>query len=361
MFEKKKRKYHRRRSTYKRRRPIKKVSKSSYRKRSFLFKFFSSLVAVVSISALILLITVIISEISNPDKSIKNGIMSKFFTRYSSFDNSASKVSNIIESVGGELAPVINKSELLFKICVFSDIHEDEENLKKSMGKISEIGCEKIFVIGDVTNYGDVNSLKKIRNILEGYGIDYYAIPGDHDIAESMSVENFNSVFGINYHILEHKGVWFMMIDNSPNFTEIGDSQMNWIERNIGKADFVVLSQPLYVEGLNPPFNSTYMGSMLAVPESDDMKEKQAKVREQGEFLLDMIRKNTSIKATIAGEHHRSSKIEDSVRLGLVHHVLGAVTSTVNDFPQTAIQTSRFSVLSVYKDGNYMLDDVLID
>ncbi len=319
------------------------------------------MLAIISISALILLISVVIAEISNSDKTIKKDIMSKIFTRYSPNDGSVSSALKSVGKIGEELPLNLINDELLFKICLISDIHEDDANLKKAFEKILQSGCDKIFVIGDVTNYGDVESLKKVRSILDSYGVEYYAIPGDHDIAESLDALNFNNVFGINYHIVEYRGVWFMLFDNSANFTEIGATQMSWINRNIDRVDFVVMSQPLYTEGLNPPFSITYMGSLPATPEGDDMKEKQAKVKVQRDLLLDMIRKNANIKAVFSGEHHRSSKIQDSVRSGLEYYVVGAVTSTVNDFPQTAIQTSRFSVLSVYKNNKYAVDEVLID
>jgi len=103
------------------------------------------------------------------------------------------------------------------------------------------------------------------------------------------------------------------------------------------------------------------MGSMLNTPQDDSIKEKQQLVRDQGQELLDLIRKNKQIKAVFSGEHHRSSKIEDSERSGLFHYVVGAVTGTVNDLPQSAIQTSRFSVISIYEGGGYYVDDVLID
>jgi len=160
---------------------------------------------------------------------------------------------------------------------------------------------------------------------------------------------------------MEYEGVRFMLIDNSPNFTEISKTQMTWIQNNVGNVDFIVISQPLFTQGLNPPFDVTYMGSMLNTPQDDDIKEKQQLVKNQGQELLDLIRKNKQIKAIFAGEHHRSSKIEDSDRGGLFHYVVGAVTGTVNDLPQSAIQTSRFSVISIYEGKEYSVEDVLID
>jgi hypothetical protein len=339
----------------------KKKTKKRYKRKSIFFKILNSFIAVVSISALILFVVVFIGRISELDKTTINGILSKIFTSIES--ESILKEGGLVGDrvIGSYLDFDQINNELLFKICIVSDIHQDEENLIKTIQKIKESGCEKLFVLGDLTNYGDMDSLKNIRDILNTSGLEYYAIPGDHDIADSLSPENFNEVFGINYHIMEYKGVGFLLIDNSANYTEIGNIQMSWIEEHIDGVDFVVMAQPLFTEGLNPPFDVTYMGSLLNPPEDYSLRKKQQFVKEQRQFLLDIIRKRENIKAIIAGDHHRSSELEDPSRKGLYHYVVGAVTSTVNDFPQSAIQTPRFSVLSVYDEGKYSIEDVLID
>ncbi len=331
------------------------------KKPSVFSKIFSSIIAIVSISALILFIAVVIGEISDIDRSSFSGVTSKFFTSFN-VDKVLEGEVPTDEKISSDYSfSLFDKKKLLFKICLISDIHQDKNNLFKALEKVKSSGCRNIFVIGDLTNYGDVPTLKEVRNILNEAGVDYYAIPGDHDLAQSVSVENFNSVFGINYHLMEYSEVGFLIIDNSPNFTPISKIQMSWIESNIEKVDFVVLSQPLFTEGLNSPFNGIFMGSMMNVPESDEMKKKQVAVKDQGEYLLDLIRKSENVKAIFAGEHHRSSKLGDSVRSDLTHYVIGAVTSTVNELPQSAIQTPRFSVLSIYENGDYFIEDILID
>ena len=362
MSKKRRGKYHKSR-TYRKKNMSGKYSRKGTRKKSIFLKIFEMILAIVAISALILFIILLVERIYNAGKEAESGKVSKFVDQYFKKSKINENESNLSEDnfITDDSQSEDLENEIIFKVCIISDIHEDLENLNKASEKIKTSGCRYIFVIGDLTNYGDVESLTKVRDAISSIGVEYYALPGDHDLAESLSVENFNSVFGSNYHIMEYEDVTFMLVDNSANFTKIGSIQMDWIKNNIEKADFVILSQPLYVEGLNPPFNSIYMGSMTESPSSVDMEKKQREVREQGKFLLDMIRKNKNVKAIIAGEHHRSSNIPDPVRSDLVHYVAGAITSTVNDFPQTAIQTPRFSVLSVYEEKKYSIEDVVID
>ena len=361
MARKKAKKYSTKSKSYRYPRSRRVSTRKYTRKKPAILNFFNSILAVVVISALLLSIIIVISKISSTDIAVKKDVKSKFVTLFSKKTENLEnlEISKVAQGDVGESG--LLSSSTLFKICIISDIHQDLENLQKVGEKVKSSGCEKLFIIGDLTNYGDVESLKNVRDIVNNFGIEYYAIPGDHDIAESLNADNFNKVFGINYHIMEYEGVRFILIDNSPNFTEISKTQMTWIEKNIGNVDFVILSQPLFTEGLNPPFDVTYMGSMLNTPQDDDIKEKQQLVKNQGRELLDMIRKHKQIKAVFAGEHHRSSKIEDLERSGLFHYVIGAITGTVNDLPQSAIQTSRFSVLTIYEGGDYSVEDVLID
>ncbi len=343
----------------------KKEVKKKSRKISLIFgKFLKSIIAIVLISALILGISLFVRGVSNVDRKGLINLMSTLFTKLNIDSKRKERIvtsvnlteQNLVENEKNKMS-----GELLFKICIISDIHQDKDNLIKALEKVNASGCRGIFVIGDVTNYGDTDSLEEMRDILNSAGIDYYVIPGDHDLAESVNVNNFNDVFGINYHLVGYEGTSFLLIDNSPNYTKISSLQLLWIESNIDKVDFVVLSQPLFTEGLNVPFDGIFMGSSVIPPEDILLKKKQLEVKELGEDLLDMIRKNENVKAVFAGEHHRSSEIVDSKRSNLYHFVIGAITNTVNDFPQNAIQTSRFSILSIYDNEKYFIEDILLD
>lgn len=143
IFKKKRRKYTRRRGTYSGSRVYKKSTKRSYKRKSPIFNFFSFVLAIISISALILLISVVIAEISNSDKTIKKDIMSKIFTRYSPNDGSVSSALKSVGKIGEELPLNLINDELLFKICLISDIHEDDANLKKAFEKYSNLDAIK--------------------------------------------------------------------------------------------------------------------------------------------------------------------------------------------------------------------------
>ena len=358
----------------------KKQKEKKSKGRKFLPRIIRSIVAIVLLSALILGIILVVDRVSKMDSvSVSKSVGS--ILKNGNVDISKDNKQFILGGILGRIAGVVtnnsnstlltdngsssdrnnNKNEL-FKVCIISDIHQDTINLSKALEKVTNNNCMLLFVIGDLTNYGDVITLSSIKTILDNSGIkDYYVIPGDHDLAQSANTNNFNNVFGSDYHFVEFADVRFLMLDNSANYTPVSKEQIAWMEKNIGITDFVVLSQPLYVGSSNPPFNAVYMGNTRTPPDSADLKEKQELVKNQGVSILDLIRNTNNVKAIMSGEHHRSSEVIDPVRSSLKHYVVGAVTSTVNDYPQNIIQSSRFSVLTIYEDKSYLMEDISID
>ncbi|KKS25836.1 MAG: hypothetical protein UU86_C0050G0003 [candidate division WWE3 bacterium GW2011_GWC1_42_102] len=251
--------------------------------------------------------------------------------------------------------------DVAVEIAFLSDIHDDVANLNVALNKVKERGIKDVFILGDITGYGDVTSLTKIKDILDGSGVEYFVIPGDHDLAQSLDTGNFTSVFGREYGETDISGYNFVYFNNSANFTVIAPSAISWIEQELPEADFFLVSQPLYTEELAPPFNRIFMGSTNGEVTDASMLDKQDAVRSQGELFLSLVRNTASVKALIAGDHHKSSSLTDPVRSSLMHYVVGAVSSSLNDYPQKALQSSRFGVLTIFQDGSYEVSDVVLD
>lgn len=251
--------------------------------------------------------------------------------------------------------------DVLVRIAVLSDIHDDLANLEKALDGVGARDIEYVFLLGDLTGYGDIDSLNNVKNVLDGSGIIYYVLPGDHDLAQSLNTGNFNSVFGKEYGKIKIAGYTFIYFDNSANYTKISPSAISWLENEISNADFVLLSQPLYTESLAAPFNKIYMGSTNGELKDESLADEQEAVLTQGKFLLELFRDNPNVKAVVAGDHHKSSSLQDAQRSSLMHYVTGAITSTLNEYPQRALQSPRFSVLSIYQDGSYNVEDVVLD
>src|SRR3972149_5513466 len=166
---------------------------------------------------------------------------------------------------------------------ILSDIHDDVANLNVALGKIKERGIKNVFILGDLTGYGDIPSLNKIKDVLEGSGVEYFILPGDHDLGQSWDSGNFVSVFGKEYGEADISGYNFVYFNNSANFTVIGPSAISWIETELPQADFFLLSQPLYTEELVPPLITSFMGFSVHALSDGNLAQHHDAVRSQGE------------------------------------------------------------------------------
>ncbi len=241
---------------------------------------------------------------------------------------------------------IVNKKEILFKIAIIADSENDYDNLNKALEKVKTLNVYEVVHLGDLTEWGDVGSMMKIKEYLDNSKLNYVTIPGDHDLAESVGnkdvtgLANFTQVYGDNFHILNTNGMKIVILDNSANYTPISNTLVEWFKAQVVNADFVMLSQPLY-----HPTNSRAMGIVDGEP--------TPVVVAQALLLLDMIRKS-NVKAIIAADQHISSENADPVKSDLKHIVVGALTKARN------LQTPRFSLMTVYNDKSFTTEDVIL-
>jgi len=144
--------------------------------------------------------------------------------------------------------------------------------------------------------------------------------------------------------LYENRGYTFMLFDNSPNFSKVSEEDLAWFEDSLNKADFVILSQPLY-----HPTNSRVMGMF----EGDVV----STVRAQAEEMLTNIRES-KIQAIIAADQHFFSKNIDTERASLSHIVVGALISNKSSFRNP--QSSRYAILRIYESGDYKVEEVVL-
>jgi len=236
--------------------------------------------------------------------------------------------------------------ELVLRVAVLSDSHNDLENLRKALEEAKSLEVGKIVFLGDYTDWGEEANLVKSKGAMDQIGIDYVSLPGDHDLGETRDESNFVKVFGRTYGLWEQGGYRFMYFDNSKNYTATSPQDITWFNNNIQGVDFLFLSQPLMTSDM-----SRVMGMIDGV--------KDNVVYAQNIELLDTIR-NSKVRVIVSGDLHKSSHFVDPVKNGLQHYTVGAVLKS-QSLEKLNLQSPRFSVLDVYKDNSYSIDDVAID
>lgn len=354
--------------------------KKHKKKRYFLKRFIRSIVSVVVLSALVLGIILLVKELSTatPSTFAKYAKLALSKININVSEEELSEVTgdvverigetNLASSVSSEdsediSTPVISADQKQEKLraVILADIHGDIENLQEALQKADKLTTSVVFVLGDISNVGDIRTMDEVKDVLQESKIDFYAIPGDHDLAQTLDADNFIDVFGPNYHKVQIAGINFLLIDNSPNFTPMDPKLISWLENNIEGADFILLSQPLYTQGIGLFFDDIFMGSTKETPEDENILAGQEAVLNQGKSLLELFRETKSIKAIIAGDHHRSSEVTDPDRSSLNHYIVGAVAGEVSEYSQSVIQSPRFSLLTIYEDDSYSIEDIILD
>lgn len=334
--------------------------KSKKDKPSFAKRFLRSAVSITILSAFVIILSIFVKALSSLNKQ-------SFVSLTSPIANKLGLSKDDVGEVAGEFAQRVSETKInpkntvnaldnsktssedenenieqaLFKIALLADSHNANGNLKQAVEQINNEGIRYMVYLGDLTDWGDIASLKKAQEILNTFKHAYFVLPGDHDLAQSVGLDNFLTVFESPNTILTLGDYKFVLFDNSANYTPITEGNMHWLLLNIKDADFVILSQPLY-----HPINTRIMG----IVDYEVVKD----VKEQADVILNAIRVS-NVEAVISADQHQSSISIDPERESLKHIVVGALVSERN------YQTPRYSILNLFEDNSYTIEDIILE
>lgn len=313
--------------------------------------FFVKTISTSSSGQILLKLHPLLAKLHLDDKRL-GVVAGEFVSRVSQTGIEKSKSANVDNSAGSSIGQsgsntqqLVNdahasSSELSFTVALLADSHGNNVNLSKALQMSKDQGAQTAFFLGDYTDFGEIANLTLAKSTMDGSGLEYFSLPGDHDLADSVGLDNFIKVFGKHYFTKTINGFKFVGLDNSANYTLINSVEMAWFSNELKDADFVLLSQPIY-----SPDNDVLMGIVDGKVTPN--------IRAQALQLLDMIEASKA-RAIIAADQHLSSQNKDPKRSELMHIVIGALTEERN------LQSPRFAVMQVYKDGSYIVNDVLL-
>lgn len=350
---------------------FKKIRRRRRRKRvTFIQRFFRSIIAVVILSAFILGISLAVKETANLDPYQLVKLAGPLFDKMGVSTEQAGQVAgsfaerilktniapseNYKEEIGGldDGEGTLSGDEgastsrnIVFRTAFLADSHNNYENLKKALDKASDIGVHTAFFLGDYTDFGVEDNLRKSKIFMDESELLYYSLPGDRDLYESVGPQNYYNVFGEPRVSVTIGDIKFVLLDNSANYTVIDSVKIGQFVEEIKEADFVVMSQPLYhpLASYGKPVMGLVKGEVVG------------DVKEQAEILLDEIR-DSDVKAVLAADHHSFSSYRDAVKDDLEHVVVGPVTDVRAEQKKASI-----TLLSVFDDGSYNLEEVYLD
>jgi len=236
--------------------------------------------------------------------------------------------------------------KVVAKIAMLSDSHNDNDYLEKALIKAKELGAERAVFLGDYTDWGELTTLQKAKEVMDTSQIPYVSLPGDHDLGETRDESNFIKVFGDTYGVLGIDGIKLVYFDNSKNFTKIADPDIPWFKKEIQDSSILFLSQPLATSSM-----ARVMGIIDGV--------KDETVFLQNLELLEQIR-TSKVRVIISGDLHQFTYFDDPQKKDLRHYTVGAVLKS-QSLEKLNLQSPRFALLTINDDLSYEVTDVPID
>lgn len=126
------------------------------------------------------------------------------------------------------------KAENPFYFALFSDLHITSSNDKPSEDLINAINdlndldyIDFVIVSGDITENGDLKSLKMAKEMLDKLNVPYYITSGNHELKWSESgATDFSRVFGDNKFMFSHKNYHFIAFETGP-IIKMGDGHVS--------------------------------------------------------------------------------------------------------------------------------------
>lgn len=126
---------------------------------------------------------------------------------------------------------------------LLTDIHVTSGNKREAalqtiVEEINRSGVPFVVVSGDLTNRGSDRELKNVKDILDGLGMPYYAIPGNHELNWSESAgKTFVDLWGNDRFVFRRDSMLFIGFSCGP-YMKMGDGHVKredvlWLDRTL--------------------------------------------------------------------------------------------------------------------------------
>ncbi|MCR4325166.1 MAG: hypothetical protein NUV69_05800 [Candidatus Curtissbacteria bacterium] len=231
----------------------------------------------------------------------------------------------------------------ILRVALVTDSGGENDLLGRALAQAQGIGINSVIGLGDWTQVGTLDDLSAVKQVFDNSKLEYFVLSGDHDDWDSRNrgeeaTSNFEQVFGEPTQVLDKNGVRIVLLDNSD------------IYKGISESDWKVLSDALSGdEKLKLVFvhKTPFHPSSAHIMGADS-----AVVASQAQNLTGLLEER-KVSGLFTGDLHFFAKFKSpdgSVRITTI----GAVASERN------FQGPRFSILTVYSDYSWDVEDVEI-
>lgn len=114
----------------------------------------------------------------------------------------------------------------------------DPQNNYEVFGRIVEAAKAVDFLIiaGDLTGSGTATELENFTTFMRDSGVNYYCVPGNHDVASGPVEEKYSRYLGAPFQSFDHANSHFILLDNSDPARGFYATQREWAENDLAIA-----------------------------------------------------------------------------------------------------------------------------
>ena len=222
----------------------------------------------------------------------------------------------------GSVPTETQKRNIVFKLAIMADVHDDGVELNKALAMAKNEGDSLVVVNGDLTINGTQKEEDDIKKVLDDGGIKYVAVPGTHDDYKRVWL------WGNKYQSLIEDNWKLILIDNS-DWRGLGEEQKKWIANEV-QVCLVMHCVVAFHMPLVNNFSRHLMG------------EYSSATAIEASWLKDLLIKN-NVRTAYSGHLHYSSDYSID---GWETVLVGAITRDRNT------ESPRFTEVTLFGDGS---------
>jgi hypothetical protein len=117
-----------------------------------------------------------------------------------------------------------------FSFLVCGDPHGRTDLLDKIIGQLRE--GEFLVIVGDITTGTGIQEMRKMKDYLDGKGIEYHVIPGDNDMPKG-DASNFKAVFGPDYYSVNVQDSHLVFLDDAVQGVGCPPEELSWLQGDL--------------------------------------------------------------------------------------------------------------------------------
>lgn len=245
----------------------------------------------------------------------------------------------------------VKKSPVDFRFILVADSHNKNELLKEALqqGQKKYTDVKFIIGLGDYTEVGTMGELEAAKQVFDGSGLRYFVTAGDHDLWDSRNrqltpTDNFVKVFGPPYQSFSYGQVRFVIFNNSDNYEGLGTQQLSWLKEELDRIKQEKDTKLILAFSQEPLYHPSSLHTMGRVTPA---------LKSEAQQIINWF-KDVGVKGVFAGDIHYFTSYKEPSS-GMAMFTIGAITSEPN------AQDPRYSVVTIYQDGSFSVDDVAIN